>query len=998
MLDLLLRLAARDAARTEAEVQADVRQLFLTAPFQLDEGDLAVNLEAQVGDRRRIDVEAGSTVVEVKRDLRKGRVKTEAIEQLGGYVATRISDTGRRYVGVLTDGAEWICYHLAGKDLKEVSAITVSGAKGDLERLVFWLEGVLATAKGIKPTAREIAARLGAKSSAYALDRATLATLFQANKKNPTVGLKRMLWSRLLTSALGTQFDDSDGLFIEHTLLVNSAEIIAHAVLGLPVEGLNPASLLTGTKFDESGVYGVVEADFFDWVLEVEGGEEFVRALARRLGRFDWGHVEQDVMKVLYESVIGAETRKRLGEYYTPDWLAEAMVEKVIDKPLEMRVLDTACGSGTFLFHAIRRYIAAAEQQGRPLGDILENVTRHVLGIDLHPVAVTLARVTYLLAIGRERLTDASRGTIQVPVYLGDSIQWQEQQLDLWTAGNLVIHADDKKELFSAELRFPDSLLENAAVFDQLVNELADRASSKKKGAAVPSLTSVYQRLAIPQEARSTIDATFQTMCRLHDEGRDHIWGYYVRNLARPMWLARDKNRVDVLIGNPPWLAYRHMTAEMQKVFRKMSEARGLWAGADVATHQDLSALFVVRASELYLKKGGKFAMVMPNAAVDRVHYEGFRRGHYKAAALNLAFAESWDLRRIRPHIFPRGASVVFGTRGDQPQALPDTTEYWSGKIGGMGTPWNVAKDELARNTGPVHRIDRSELSHYHSAFSQGAILAPRLVFYVERQQSSPLGLPAGRFAVASARTSNEKAPWKELKSLTGVVESEFVRPVLTGASLLPYRISADLLVVVPCDARHLLTAPSAVELHPGLEQWWRRAEAIWEQHRSSDRLSLFDQLDYQSKLSKQLPIPSLRVIYNTSGMHVVAAKVKNRRALVSSDLYWATVSGEAEADFLCAVLNAPATTETVRPLMSYSKDERHIHKHIWQLPIPQFDAANPAHQRIVEIAKILEQRVAEFAVSDTLHFAATRRHIRELLEATEEGQELNDIVFEMLQ
>ena len=203
------------------------------------------------------------------------------------------------------------------------------------------------------------------------------------------------------------------------------------------------------------------KSDFFDSVLEVDGGDEFVRALARRLGRFDWSHVEQDVMKVLYQSVIGAETRKRLGEYYTPDWLAEAMVEKMIAHPLEMRVLDTACGSGTFLFHAIRHYIAAAERKSLALADILASVTRHVLGMDLHPVAVTLARVTYLLAIGRERLTDPARATIQVPVYLGESIQWQEQQLDLWTSGNLVIHADDKKELFSTELRFPDSLLEN---------------------------------------------------------------------------------------------------------------------------------------------------------------------------------------------------------------------------------------------------------------------------------------------------------------------------------------------------------------------------------------------------------------------------------------------------------------------------------------------------------------------------------------------------------
>jgi hypothetical protein len=139
------------------------------------------------------------------------------------------------------------------------------------------------------------------------------------------VRIKRELRARLLTTALGTQFEDRDDLFVEHTLLVNSAEIIAHAVLGLPLEAVPPAALLTGRKFDERGVYGVVESDFFDWVIEVPGGETFVRTLARRLGRFEWSDVEHDVLKVLYESVIEKETRKRLGEYYAPDWLAEAI-------------------------------------------------------------------------------------------------------------------------------------------------------------------------------------------------------------------------------------------------------------------------------------------------------------------------------------------------------------------------------------------------------------------------------------------------------------------------------------------------------------------------------------------------------------------------------------------------------------------------------------------------------------------------------------------------
>jgi hypothetical protein len=69
-----------------------------------------------------------------------------------------------------------------------------------------------------------------------------------------------------------------------------------------------------------------------------------------------------------------------------------------------------------------------------PLAQALSGLTDHVLGIDLHPVAVALARVTYLLAIGRERLVDTSRGPISVPVYLGDSVQWT-QRADLFSEG-----------------------------------------------------------------------------------------------------------------------------------------------------------------------------------------------------------------------------------------------------------------------------------------------------------------------------------------------------------------------------------------------------------------------------------------------------------------------------------------------------------------------------------------------------------------------------------
>ncbi|HVZ99668.1 MAG TPA: N-6 DNA methylase [Caulobacterales bacterium] len=995
MREICDRLVRRNVGRTEADIQADVRQLILAAPFNVMERQL-VMLESPVGDGRRIDIEVGSTCIEVKRDVRTARSRADAIGQLAGYISQRRDQTAQRYAGVLTDGADWYCYDLVGPELREVSHFKLSSS-ADADRLVVWLEGVLATTARVIPTPTTIQNRLGAESSSYALDRATVAALYAANRERSTVKMKRTLWARLLTSALGTQFEDTDDLFIEHTLLVNSAEIIAHAVLGIDVSHVSASDLLSGEVFDQSGIFGVVEPDFFDWVVEVEGGDTFIRTLARRLARFEWSGVEQDVLKVLYESIIGAETRKRLGEYYTPDWLAESMVDASASDPLGVRLLDPACGSGTFLFYAIRKYLAASAEAGRTLAETIAGVTNSVIGMDLHPVAVTLARVTYVLAIGRDRLVAPDRPAIQIPVYLGDSLQMQDRVRDLWSANQLVIETDDGRELFANELRFPADLLRNAARFDQLVGELTRRASERTRGTAPPSLSAVFQRFAVSREDRPTLEATFEVMCRLHDADRNHIWGYYVRNLARPMWLSLEENKVDLLVGNPPWLAYRFMPPAMQTAFQSMSAARGIWAGAEFAAHQDLSALFVVRASELYLRRQGRFALVMPNAAIDRVHYEGFRSGSYGDASggLQIAFGTAWDLRRLRPHFFPRAASVVFGLRAEERQEMPIECERWEGRV----TPnahWADVRNQIVRSIASLRRTGEGERSPYHELFTQGAVFLPRFMFVVTPAGETPLGRAAGSTHVRSERSSNEKAPWKTIPPMTGVIESQFLRPLVSGETVLPFRVRTPLLAVVPCTARARLTSEQ-IDVHPGLGRWWAQASSTWEQHRNTDTLTLAEQLDFQNKLTKQLPIPELRVVYNRSGMNVVGAKVRNRQALINSSLYWMPAFTEEEADYLCAFLNAPSTTEQTRPLMSYGKDERDIAKHIWELAIPRFDPNNVAHSRLAVLGSSLEALAAEVNVAEDRYFVSARADIRRALDGTPESAEADDIVIDLL-
>ncbi len=995
---IVARLAARDSQRTEADIQSDVKLFLTNAPLNLSEGNLDVRLELQAGSLRRIDIEVGSTVVEVKKDLRIGNIRVDAIKQLAGYVNARQTKFGCRYVGVLTDGAEWICYHLVGDALSEVTRLVLVGEKPAPIDLIVWLEGVLATTHGIKPTPDAIQQQLGAGSSAYQLDRATLAALFAANREIPEVKTKRLLWSKLLSTALGTQFEDSDELFVEHTLLVNSAEIIAHAVLGFDVQHLSARVILGGDQFDEAQVHGVVEKDFFDWACEVDGGEVFIRSLARRLSRFNWTDVEHDVLKVLYESVITAETRKKLGEYYTPDWLAYKIVEKVVANPLEQRTLDPSCGSGTFLFHTIRRFLDAAKAKKWRNKDTLQRLVRSVIGMDLHPVAVTLARVTYLLAIGRERLVSGSRGPIRIPVFLGDSMQWRKQEKNIWNDRELRIDADDGRELVPPEFRFPIELLHDPQSFDSLVNELA-ALSANRKTTAIPSIEATLASHSVRTEAHAVVTATFGVMCRLHDEGRDHVWGYYIRNLARPEWLAQDDNQVDTLIGNPPWLAYRHMPADMQSAFHDMSMARGLWHGAKVATHQDLSALFVTRAAELYLKKNGRFGFVMPSAVIDaeRGHYKGFRTGKWshKNQDLYVAFDQPWDLKRLRPHFFPITASVVFGSRQETPTPMPQG-ETWTGRLPSPHGAWTEVESAISRATQEKSE-PLGEGSPYAVRFRQGATIVPRVLFMVERRKAGPLGHAQGKASVRSLRSANEKAPWKNLQGLEGIVESIFVRPVYLGESVLPYRMRAPLDAVLPRDRGGIMDGTTKrLDEYPYLAKWWRKAEALWLEHRSSERLTLVERLNYHGELKMQFPIRAIRVLYGRSGMHIAAAYIEDQRSIIDNSLYWAMAQSVDEARYLCAIMNAAVTTRLVRPFMSFGKDERDIHKSIWKLPIPYFTPADPQHQRLVELVAELESVIETLDIPEELHFAAARRRVREFIEASEAGQEIERIV-EML-
>lgn len=994
--ELVRRLASRSSSRSEADVQSDVQTLLLYGGLNLE--DPQVRLETPAPGRRRIDVEVGHAVIECKRDLSVGNVRTEGIDQLAGYVRDRTRELGQRYVGVLTDGATWevFTYNQASDALTSVARYDVAPASPDVLELTVWLEAVLSTASRLEPVPTEVERRLGADSPGSRLDLAELADIYEQCRNEPEVKMKRELWARLLAAAFGTHFQDTDSLFIEHTYLVLTAEVIAHAVMGFQLVGggVDVRDLVTGAEFRSRDIHGVVEADFFDWPVHTDQGVSFVEGLTRRLVRFEWSHVEHDVLKVLYESVIDADTRRQLGEYYTPDWLAERMVREVIDNPLEQRVLDPACGSGTFLFWAVRAYLNAADAAGVSNRDALAGVTEHVSGIDLHPVAVTLARVTYLLAMGPDRLQD--RDALSIPIYLGDSIQYA-QDARVLSPGGITVYTTDGLELFEQALMFPEAVVADAGRFDQLVEELAFKASDRRPNTPAPSIRMILNRHEVPPDARPVVEQSFRVLCHLHDHGRNHIWGYYIRNLARPLEFTRPEHRIDRLIGNPPWLKYNAMPSGLQAEFKRLSQARRLWAGAHVVTSQDLAGLFVARTMELYLRPGGRFGFVMPAAALSRPQYDGFRHGSFSSeeAEVGAAFELPWELSGVRPQPFPVPASVVFGIRapGVDARPMPRRALWWSGRVDDHYRSWSEVADRFTITEGPVVVADSTMLSPYGDLVRQGANLVPRVLLTVVEQPPTALGVPAGRVAVRSDRSSPEREPWNALPTLEGVVEERFVYPMILGESLLPFRIREPRSTVIPHDGEDLYEGSGMlIDAFPGLAEWWRRVERLYDDNKpDTTQHDLIGQINYQSKLKLQFPIAPHRVAYTGRGSTVNAARIRDERVIVDHALYWAPVSSADEGRYLCGILNSAPLANRIEDALSRGLfGARNIHRAPFRVEFPEYDPGDTLHQRVVDLASHAEEVASAVDLEGVTHTATARRRVKDALGGDGVSEELD--------
>ena len=957
--------------------------------------EMPTEVQPGQGNSGQMDLYVHNTCIEFKKHiLHNGAPIPNYVAQLDSYLDKLLKAGSGVRNGILTDGVHYFQRRVGEEKLPSLphEALRTFDRPEQARHLRHYLHGIItAPAENIAPTAENLERHFGSDSDAFRAGNLLLQEAYDQHREDPTVAVKRRLWQDLLQVALGKDAsaagDESDWLFIRHTYITSLiAVIMQQQLLGDVVRyaAERPDDLLKGRILaEQSDLHGVIDADLFTWPTEV-GERTYLREIARVVEWFDWTQNATEVAPMLYQNVILQEERKKLGEYYTPRWLAKEITETVVDDPLNQRVLDPACGSGTFIETAVERILSHAE--GLTATETLQKLQQNVVGIDIHPVAVQLAKATWVMAaadtIRAARVEDTSSGTVSAPIYLGDSMQLRYDTGTLSASRFIELETRETLPEQSSQVIFsiPKELARQQAEMDQLISEMATAIDEGKDGELVAD---GYQ---MSDECRESMKAVATQMGELHAANRNHVWAYYIRNMIRPAVIAEKK--VDRIIGNPPWLTYGQSSDIIREELRGVSENRyQIWAGGKLAPHQDIATLFYTRCAELYAEPHAIIGMVLPHSALRTGQHLKWRGGNYKrkrdpnapSIGMNLQVHEPWDLDNLVPDLFPMPASVVFAQYlgAAQGTALaPATVQVWRGN-------WKQDHSGLTRKSEALHHDDGKFKSPYAELSSQGPTILDRRLFFVETVPHTAKIQVANTTNVRARENSQDKIKYDgQLSKLEGVVSNDHLFDVCLGECIAPYTALDPLKAALPvhrptmtmsanhdaCAGKHDACRLEMSELHHTMQRRWdNAAEMFRAAHKNQVIKDLYSNLNHLNKLTRQLEHlqgvltrnGTVRVAYTTQG-EPTAALIKDNHSVLDHKLFQTICQSDDEAYYLLAIINSSALTTAAETFMTKGLyGARDFHKHGWKLPIPRYDANEPLHVRLSERGKAAEQECA---------------------------------------
>ena len=738
--------------------------------------------------------------------------------------------------------------------------------------------------------------KFGSTSDMYSELAGRLKNLLEKVKHEPSIKAKLDNWTSIIETLYGYEPDLS--LFVDHTYLVILAKIATYLKLNNnKPDKKEIIKVVSGKYFIDKGITNFTD-DFSFCLLNSKVEEEslaLLRTVVETLSKYDFSKIDEDIFREIYEEIVERKERHKAGEYYTPEWLVQLILDDVLalrkgkESGVIPKILDPACGSGTFLYRAIRYLIG----RGASLGDIIKNVA----GIDINPIATTITKANYLIAIS-DLIEDSKE--ITVPIYTKDCLK--------------------SPDLFDYDMKI---------------------------------------------------------------------------------------EKYNMIIGNPPWVVMRSMkNKEYQNFLKKEVLNYCLLENKDVHlfTQMELATLFFCKCADLYLKRDGTVAFVMPRSVlagtIHHINFRGFKRPPIKLVKII-------DLEGVTP-LFNMPSCVLIGLKGGTTK-YPVLLETYIGKLSNRNVKFSEAKAKLSTEVRKYIPPDFSaEPSYYYDKFKVGASIFPRSLYFVDI-----ISCTNSRVAV---KTSSEiyrivKDPWRIV--LEGTIEDDFLYATLLAWEIIPFGYIRLHPVILPIREHftgyRLLNSNELQRAgFTGAEEWLKKAQGIWRERRtkkSEKRFpSLLDRLDYNSLLTIQGPSKRYSVLYNATGTNLVSCvidkpslpyfiangrEVKPKAFIVDVKTWFFETESEMEAYYLSATFNSELISEIIKPLQPRGLfGARAIHRRPLLFAIPEFDSNDDMHLKLANIGERCHEKVKTMRFTRKNNIRAEVRN-----ELKDEIMKINQIV-----
>ncbi|MEM3872620.1 MAG: hypothetical protein QXE05_08690 [Nitrososphaeria archaeon] len=328
--------------------------------------------EATLVSGGRMDALYGYLIIEYEKpkkfETRSGY--ENAIEQVKNYIRehAKVETEFSKYFGVVLDGYKigFVRYRMTSKSFESKGPFDVN--RSTVAKLVEAIIGLKRKAL----SAEELLKDFGPESS---ITRDTIGVFYE--KLLGTKPRTQMLfedWRRVFSQVCAYSLEKISGLdkvykfsgkidpekllFALHTYYALIMKLLAAEVASLYIaprilsylksledayyEGHNRlkkrlSELEEGGIFTTLGITNFLEADYFSWYLNEwdEKIAEQIMLIIDRLSNYDPSAAElepdkvKDLFKRLYQNLVPKKIRHDLGEYYTPDWLAELLLDEV---------------------------------------------------------------------------------------------------------------------------------------------------------------------------------------------------------------------------------------------------------------------------------------------------------------------------------------------------------------------------------------------------------------------------------------------------------------------------------------------------------------------------------------------------------------------------------------------------------------------------------------------------------------------------------------------